>query len=268
MGFRDFVWRVRLLVKRTLRELRLEWLRYRVWNTSSGEMLDLGPLRIRVTNGPNAYMQFKDEMVRRIYAFSSASVEPRVIDGGANMGVFALSTLRDHPRARITAFEPDPAIYAILRENLALNGAAHVTTINAALGAADGEMSFVADGQAGGALDAGGQMRVSVVPLSRYLTDDVDFLKLNIEGAELDVLREVADAGVLSRVRAMVVEYHGWPGGEQRLGAILTLLADAGFRYMVHDQDEQSNPKTKPPFQPPGDAPWFALIYAWRTGTR
>ena len=64
----------------------------------------------------------------------------------------------------------------------------------------------------------------------------------------------------------MVVEYHGWPNGEQRLGAILSLLDAQGFRYLVHDLDEQTNPATKPPFRPPGDSPWFTLVYAWRVG--
>jgi FkbM family methyltransferase len=265
-GVRDLIWRVRKLVRRALTELRLELVRHRLLRAADGSVVRVAGLRLRITDGANAYMQYKDEFVRRNYAFASEREAPVVIDGGANMGMFTLATLRDHPGARITAFEPDPGVLALLRENLERNGARDVTLVNAALGGDDGEMGFTPDGQAGGMLlAAGGPMRVRVERLSRYLDEEVDFLKLNIEGAEFDVMREVRDSGCIGRVRAMVIEYHGWPSGEQRLGALLSLLDSAGFRYLVHDQDEQSNPRTKPPFRPPGGEPWFALVYAWRT---
>ncbi len=261
-----FARRLRAWARRTLAELRLELLRRRLTGDGVRARVSIGGLDLQITDGANAYMQYKDEFVRRCYAFATDRVSPRVIDGGANMGMFTLATRRDHPGARITAFEPDPAVFAILRHNLERNGAADVTIVNAALGATDGDMAFTPDGQAGGALVAGdaGGLRVRVDRLSRYLDEEVDFLKLNIEGAELDVLREAAASERLRNVRAMVVEYHGWPDGEQRLGPLLDLLDAQGFRYLVHDQDEQSNPATKPPFRQPGREPWFALVYAWR----
>lgn len=256
--------RLRVLIGRTRAAFRLESLRARLWRQPAGAIVTLDGMRLRITDGPNAYVQYKDEFVRRNYSFQSTSASPVVIDGGANMGMFALATLRDHPTARITAFEPDQQIFDILRENLAANGAGHVSLVNAAVGPMDGTMGFSADGQAGGALDAQGTSRVRVERLSRYLGEPVAFVKLNIEGAELDVLHEIADAGVIRNIGAMVVEYHGWPAGEQRLGRLLQLLGDNGFRYMIHDFDEQSNPRTKPPFAPPGDSPWFVLVYAWQ----
>jgi FkbM family methyltransferase len=260
-----FVRRLRAWARRALIELRLELLRNRLFGRQSPGRATIAGLRLRITDGPNAYMQYKDEFVRHCYAFASDRASPRVVDGGANMGMFTLATRRDHPAARIIAFEPDPAVFAILKQNLEQNGAGDVTLVNAALGAIDGEMAFVPDGQAGGALTVdAGTLRVRVERLSRHLDEEVDFLKLNIEGAELDVLREVATAGRLRQVRAMVVEYHGWPDGEQRLGPLLGLLDAQGFRYLLHDQDDQSNPATKPPLRPPGREPWFALVYAWR----
>ena len=259
--------RLRAAVRQSLRELQLEFVRNRIFRVPDGGHVTVGGLSLRVTDGPNAYMQYKDELVRGCYAFETSRPDPVVIDGGANIGMFSLATLRDHPGARITAFEPDPRIGAMLQENLTTNNAAQVVIVGAALGPAAGEMSFAPDGHAGGALVSGvTDMRVQVVTLSQYLTDEVDFLKLNIEGAELDVLREAAASNCLRRVRAMVIEYHGWPGGEQRLGPMLDLLDSQQFRYLVHDQDAQSNPRTKPPFRDPGDEPWFALVYAWRIG--
>jgi len=258
--------RWRVLIGRARIAARLERLRNRIWPARPGAVVEIGGLQLRITDGPNAYMQYKDEFIRRNYAFRSATSTPFVIDGGANMGMFTLSTLRDHPGARVVAFEPDPLICELLRSNLEANSAARVSVVNAAIGMREGTMAFAPDGQAGGALRAGeSTYTVNVVPLSRYIDADVDFLKLNIEGAELDVLTELESAACLSRVRAMVIEYHGWYDGEQRLGAILELLNRNGFRYMLHDMDSQTNPVTKPPFTPPPEnAPWFSLVYAWR----
>lgn len=260
----NFLRRLRRALSRSRRDLGLEFLRRRLFGVAGGSVVSVGGLTLRVTDGVNAYMQYKDEFLLRNYAFDASRAAPVVIDGGANIGMFTLATLRDHPDAKITAFEPDPSVRAMLQENLASNGARHVTVVDAALGASDGEMSFTPDGQSGGTLGGEGAMRVRVVPLSRYLDIDVDFLKLNIEGAELDVIQEAATAGRLRRVRAMVIEYHGWARAPQRLGALLQALDANGFRYLLHDLDDQTNPRTKPPFAPPGTEPWFVLVYAWR----
>ena len=257
--------RLRRTLGRARRDLGLELLRHRLFGVADGSVVTVDGLTLRVTDGVNAYMQYKDEFLLRNYGFAANRAAPVVIDGGANIGMFTLATLRDHPGARITAFEPDPAIRAMLEENLRANGARNVTIVDAALGGAEGEMTFTPDGRSGGMLGgADGALRVRVLPLSRFLDGEVDFLKLNIEGSELDVIQEAAAAGRLRRVRAMVIEYHGWASAPQRLGPLLQLLDANGFRYMLHDLDDQTNPRTKPPFAPPGVAPWFVLVYAWR----
>ena len=259
-----FLRRLRRALLRARRDLGLEFLRRRLFAAADGGVVSVGGLTLRVTDGINAYMQYKDEILLRNYAFEASRTTPVVIDGGANIGMFTLATLRDHPGAKITAFEPDPAVRALLQENLDRNGARGVTIVAAALGADEGEMSFTPDGGSGGTLGGDGELRVRVARLSHYLDGEVDFLKLNIEGAELAVIQEAATAGRLRQVRAMVIEYHGWAQAPQRLGPLLQLLDDHGFRYLLHDLDDQTNPRTKPPFAAPGAEPWFALVYAWR----
>ncbi len=256
--------RLRRLLRRFLVELRLEYLRARLQAAKPGAVVKLGGVALHITDGLNAYMQYKDEVVRRIYDFEPDRGDPVVIDGGANMGAFTIATRLRHARARIVAFEPDPAIAAILRENLARNGIESVRVVEAALGGVPGTATFASDGESGGALATAGSTTVRVEVLSAWLGEEVDFVKLNIEGAELDVLREAAAAGRLRNIKALVIEYHGWPRAPQRLHDVLAVLDANGFRYVVHDFDEQTNPVTKPPFRDPGDAPWFALVAAWR----
>ncbi len=140
---------------------------------------------------------------------------------------------RLYPHARIIAFEPDPAIARLLHENIERNGLVGVTVVEAGLGAEPGELAFLPDGTAGGRLDPKGKLKVPVERLSDYLAEPVDFLKMNIEGEELPVLTEAAAAGRLRNVREMVLEYHGWAEGEQRLGRILELLDREGYRHSV-----------------------------------
>jgi len=241
-------------------------LRRRLWNKPAGSLIAAEGFRLRITDGPNAYMQLKDVFVRGIYRFNASRPDPLIVDGGSNMGISILGFRRDHPASRIIAFEPDPEIGGLLKANLKRNQAEqNVTVVNAGLGDADGMATFAADGSAGGRVEAqaaGNSIRIE--RLSTYLREPVDFLKLNIEGQELPVLRECAAAGALANVRQMVVEYHGWAGGKQCLGDLLNLLDSQGFRYFVHDFDDETCSTTKPPFRHRPRAHWFCLVHGQR----
>ncbi len=76
-------------------------------------------------------------------------------------------------------------------------------------------------------------IRASGARLKDYLGEPVDFLKLDIEGAERDVLLDCA--GSLSNVDHLLVEYHGSAGEEQRLGDVLGVIQSAGFHYHIKD---------------------------------
>lgn len=220
---------------------------------------------VRITDGPNFYMQYKDEFINGIYDFNTQRPDPLIIDGGSNMGMSILHFKHVYPNARIIGFEPDPSIFLLLSENLARNKIIDVRLVNAGLAGEDGESCFTPDGQAGGQISSSGQVKVRLERLSKYLWETVDFLKLNIEGAELDVLTEVTEAGCLRNVRELVLEYHGWPKQEQKLGNILNLLNEQGFRYLVHDFDAESCSATKPPFRLTAKTTWFCLVYAKRS---
>jgi FkbM family methyltransferase len=218
---------------------------------------------VRFTDGPNFYMQYKDEFVRRSYHFDAQRPDPLIIDGGSNIGMSILYFKHVYPKARIIGFEPDPAIFELLNDNVTRNGLRDVHLVPAGLGAKAGTANFSPDGTAGGQVGSG-TMSVRLDQLSSYLDQPVDFLKLNIEGQELPVLQEVEESGRLRNVRELVIEYHGWPGSSQLLGPLLDLLERQGFRYLVHDLDEETNPATKPPFSVSSETTWFCLVYGKR----
>ncbi len=200
----------------------------------------LGP-PLAVPDGLSFYYSYKEIIEDGIYAFKALRPDPVIVDGGANIGLGVIFFKRLHPGCAIHAFEADPAIFGILRGNLASFGIGDVRLSNKALWKANGTMEFLPDGADGGRLaragDAGEGRRVTVetVRLADRIPDGgVDFLKLDIEGAETDVLLDAADR--LGRVENLFVEYHSFAGEEQRLDELLRVLRRAGFRVQVRLQ--------------------------------
>ena len=250
--FRDReLWRLKLLAHRTPR-------------FTAGETR-VGGYRVRYPDALSLYMEYKDIFRAGIYDFESAAPAPRVIDGGSYVGMSVLRTKALHPRARITAFEPDPEIRAMLEQNVAAASLANVEVVPKALGPEEGTTGFVSDGADGGhvAAESDSGRQVETTRLSPYLDEPVDFLKLNIEGLELPVVTEAGDK--LRAVERMTIEYHGWPHRPQLLGELLGVLDELGFRYLVNHFDYETNPAVRPPFQVDDSTQWFALVHARRT---
>ena len=265
-SMRRRIWRITTYFGRRKNRQQLTRLRRRMFAVpprTSGVERFLG-YTVRITDGPNFYMQFKDEFVQRIYHFEAIRPDPLIIDGGSNMGMSILYFKHTYPQARVIGFEPDPALLRIVQENVTSNDLTDVTLINAGLSARAGMVTFTPDGSAGGRIGGRGSIEVRMERLSDYLDEPVDFLKLNIEGEELPVLQEATASGKLGNVRELVLEYHGWPAGEQRLGAILNVLDEQGYRYLIHDFDAETNGATKPPFRLTLRKTWFCLVYARR----
>ena len=178
------------------------------------------------------------------YAFHAEDVHrsPRIIDCGANIGMAAIMFARRSPGARITCFEPDPVLFRTLGTNLSRAGILdRVERVNAAIwGQPAGEIDFAPDGADGGFADKNGKVRVKAVRLGPYLREPIGLLKLDIEGAEIEVLRDIRIE--LRHVRQLIMEFHCVVGMPQRLGESLAILEESGFRVAVNAAAGWSNP--------------------------
>src|SRR5690606_23212402 len=70
-----------------------------------------GP-RLELIDAASFLWTYAEIYERRLYEFRSTNPAPRIIDGGANIGLSVLFFKSLFPMARITCFEPDPAIRA------------------------------------------------------------------------------------------------------------------------------------------------------------
>ncbi len=225
---------------------------------------------VRINDGPNYYMLYKDIFVRGIYDFESTTSEPRILDCGSNIGMSVLYFKHRYPKARITAFEPDPAVLPYLKENIEQNNLDDVTVEAAAVSSDVKDMAFVADGKYSSSLTQyatstireATSIKVRCVRLCDYLNEPVDFLKMNIEGAEADVLLDCAST--LRQVQCLAFEYHHLPGLPRRLHEILSLLDSQGFDYLIHTYDAETNPGCQPPFRLSKDSQHYLLVHARR----
>jgi hypothetical protein len=129
---------------------------------------------------------------------------------------------------------------AILRQNLREAGATTVRTVEAAVWTHDGMESFRQQGAGAGRLASDG-LPVRTVRLRDVLAEEhVDLLKLDIEGAEVEVLEDCASD--LASVDHLFVEYHSFADRKQRLAEMLHILAEAGFRLYLHVEQSPPSP--------------------------
>lgn len=204
------------------------------------------PYPVEFIDAASFLSMWREIFERGLYDFESESPSPRIIDGGANIGLASLFWKSKFPEARLTAFEPDPQISAVLTRNLKAANASDVEVLPYALWNADTTLCFLPDNADGGHIDmANGaseanRSRVEAKRLVPYLEEEVDFLKLDIEGAEMVVLRDCAAS--LRQVKRIFIEYHGFPDRPQELPQLLSLLQNAGFRLHVQSELHAEQP--------------------------
>ncbi|MDQ6812943.1 MAG: FkbM family methyltransferase [Bacteroidota bacterium] len=190
------------------------------------------------------YVTYKEIFENEIYRFAPAGNKKTIIDCGANMGLSVAYFSSNYPSHTIYAFEPDPDLFLILEGNIKSLSLKNVVLYNKAVWDKADYLNFYTDGGMGGRLNVSYNQKFAVsieaVPLKNYLTNDVDFLKIDIEGAEDVVLKSCA--AQLRDVERIFFEYHNKINAPQTLHELLVLVKDAGFNYYVKESSTRKRP--------------------------
>ncbi len=190
----------------------------------------------QATDGRTFWGIYKELIEQECYLFTSRVEDPRILDVGANMGIATLFFKKLYPKARITSFEPDPAIFEVLAQNCSAFELQNVELRNEAAWTGAGELEFLQEGTEAGRLVPGGaggvkKVRVRTARLRDLLNEPIELLKIDIEGAETEVLLDCEDR--LNCVQNLFVEHHSFVGRPQRLDELLGCLTRAGFRLFI-----------------------------------
>lgn len=196
----------------------------------------LGNLIINYNDPLALYNEYKDIFINRIYDFQPKHEHPVVIDVGGYIGLSAIRFNQIQPNAKIHVFEPDPTIFHLLTQNMEQNGITNANLINAGIAKSKGDVSFFPDGADGGnvfnrtrgEID---EIKADMLKLSAFIEDEVDLLKMNVEGMEGEIFEEIEEK--LPLIDQIIFEYHAFHNLSQNLGNILERLDRNGFRYLV-----------------------------------
>ena len=225
---------------------------------------DLVPSELKTQTLPNGYkvtyrndceleVIYDDIFRKNVYFFEANTSEPFIIDCGGHIGLAVLYFKSLYPRARILSFEPNPETFALLQKNISENDLRGVEAMNMALTRDDNEGAILYVGENFlRAWDSTDTIEpnlwvnmheyrgipVQSTRLSSYINKRVDFLKLDIEGAEVAVVDELN--GKLSAVAALTLEYHQNPTNlaQGKLQKIIGKLSQSGFRYEIFHKAE------------------------------
>jgi FkbM family methyltransferase len=176
----------------------------------------------------------------------------RIVDVGANQGIYSLFLSRQVGEGKVYAFEPDPSLFAALAANVELNRAQNVVLFNAAaasrpsklllrpgrLNRGDNRIARFENGSAGA-------IEVAAVTLDQVITDHrVDLLKIDVQGFEFDVLRGAFQ--IIQANPALLILLEFWPHGLTLAGSsaeeLLNLLQEAGFLLFRFNKNLEFQP--------------------------
>ncbi len=188
--------------------------------------------------------QHQEIFADEFYYFKTEQAQPVILDCGANIGMSVLYFKELYPQARVTAFEAEASIATLLRKNLQNNDIDNVQIVDKAVWVDDQGVLFGSEAADSSSIysDVGQKHRVPSVRLRDYLLAEerIDFLKIDIEGAEIEVLEDCRDA--LGHVSNLFVEFHSYLDHPQSLASVVKVFEENGFRYYIDTNQHRKRP--------------------------
>lgn len=186
----------------------------------------------------------KEIFIEEIYK-QQLNSRPYIIDCGANIGLSVLYLKRLFPDAKIIAFEPDETNFDLLKKNLGSFESGDIELRKEAIWKENTQLNFVSSGSLMSKIEEKAlhknTITVRATRLKDLMVQNIDFLKIDIEGAEYQVLKDIEDS--LHFVNNMFIEYHGTFEQNDELNEIFQMISEKGFKcYIKHAIDKHPVP--------------------------
>ena len=207
----------------------------------------LGKYSIKYSNS-NEYHTLKREIWGQdIYYFELSNPSPYIVDIGSHIGVSILYFKNMYPNSTVIGFEPNPISFNLLSENIQINMLENVQIFNKAISKEEGtkpfyinandsgwesNASFLKNGWTG--KEKTKEIEIGTTRLDKYITRDIDILKIDTEGSELSILK--SHKSLLSRIHNIAIEYH--PIKENGIDNILNILTPL-FDIQIFEDGKQ-----------------------------
>jgi len=186
----------------------------------------------------------REIFTNNLYYFKTKNPTPFIIDAGAYVGISTLYFKQLYLNSQILAFEPNPFAIEKLKNNMFNNGIKNVDIKNSAVWTSEEIKEMY--------IDDTGQQRFSVASFSKngwngevksraikvktekldkYLNQNTDLLKLDVEGSEQQILKNIVK--YFDNIKNIILEYH--PVNNQDVDKIIKILSK---KYSVEIFDE------------------------------
>lgn len=158
---------------------------------------------------------------KEIYRIDISNSKPIIFDIGSYIGLSTIYFKDKYPNSKIFCFEPNPNIFPLLEENIFANNLQNVILKNIAIGSKDCMKELYIDSSGNAAFSTAsftkdawsGEQKtfpimVKTERLSNYVVNDIDLLKIDVEGAEKSILEELEKENKFQFIKNILFEYH------------------------------------------------------------
>jgi len=203
----------------------------------------VGKYEIWYENTDEFYELKKEIFGENCYYLESDIEEPVIVDMGAHIGMTVIYFKMLFPKARVIAFEPIPDNFKLLQKNVSENQLDDVEMYQAVVAPKSGILRIqepIGEGawKSGAGIIPKGwkgiqtnqEIKVEAVGIQEVISQKIDILKMDIEGMEYEVIRNMGP--MMRNVKNMLIEVH--PRKDHRIEEIEKILTQNGYKLEIN----------------------------------
>jgi FkbM family methyltransferase len=203
----------------------------------------VGKYEIWYENTDEFYELKKEIFGENCYYIELEKEDPVIVDLGAHIGLTVIYFKMLFPKARVIAFEPIASNYELLQKNIAENQLDDVETYQVVVAPKSGILRIqepVGEGawKSGAGIIPKGwkgiqtnqEIKVEAVGIQELLEQKIDIMKMDIEGMEYEVIRNMGPN--IRNIKNLMIEVH--PRKDHRIEEIQKILIQNGFKLEIN----------------------------------